>query len=298
MPINPINQNKRGKIIANADGTFDGDFEAGNKPAASFSPLFAESWDGGVIGNNVANLSPRAGSGTVTYSDGVAGPFGGTSVGRFDILANGNLFGGTLAGSNSIVINEGDSLWLRYANYFPASPAFCAGSGSGPDGYGITKMFRFAFANNGQRLTLQYGGFSQGLCNSADLYIAYLSQEIDGPHVARYFRENSVTQQPSLTRLLWHFIQLQILFSEDPSIGFARLWLGDQFIGQTDYFQTKPVGDNVLNDLTFGDYWNGWAYQDSYWYGSEIIISKETPNTLDAGGRNYIAPTIRVSDFA
>lgn len=294
MALDPSNQNKTGIVLPNQDGTYDSAYPAGDKPVAAYTPVLADTWGDGVVGNSVANFNARN-AGTVTYSDDVASPFGNSIVGKMDIATNENNFGGNFPVGSNLVVNEGDDIWIRWFNYFPSS--FCAGFGTAGDGYGRTKWIRFGFASTGQRLTLQLGGFTGQSCSVDDLYFAYVSNEIGGSG-NEYFKLAGIDQQGTVARDQWVRPQMRIKFSENPAIGFAQLWMGSTFIGQTDNFQTKPVGDNTLNDITVGDYWNGWAYQASSWYHCETVITKEQPTTVDSGGRPFISPLISASAFS
>lgn len=268
----------------------------GDERNPTYTPIMAESWAGGTNGNtiNTTNFNPRGSTSTATYSNDITAPFGEATTGRFTIPEGDRNFGGNFADLfNGITVNEGDTMFIRWYNYFPS--AFCAGyqlgTGEGSDGYGSTKWIRLGFAPTGQRLTFQLGNFSNSAC-AASHNIHHISDEIGGSG------QQSWGSTPTISRDAWVAMQMSIYFSTNSSLGYSRLWVGSTYIGQTANFQTLPSSDNVLNDLTVGDYWNGASQAANTWYMDEIIVTTDTPNTTDAGGRPYIHPDTRVSDFA
>jgi len=73
--------------------------------------------------------------------------------------------------------------------------------------------------------------------------------------------------------------------------------------GQTGLF--PKVGDttysnavNPFNSMWLGDYWNGGSHQSNTFYTQDVIASKATPTTLDAGGRPFISPSTKAGDFS
>lgn len=276
------------------DGTSPFTERSGVMP--TYTPLMLETWSEGTNGNTIStsNFVPRGSTSTATYTNAVTGPFGAPITGQFTIEEAGRNFGGSLAGGvGGTTCAEGTSMWIRVANRIPAE--FCAGyqlsTGEGSDGYGSTKWIRLGFAPTGQRLTLQLSGFLDSACGT-NVSVGYISDEIGGSG-PQYFPSS-----PVLARNTWNMIQIRIYFSTNASLGYAELWIDDTYIGQTGNFQTLPVGDDVLNDLTLGDYWNGASQADNTWQWDEIIVTQETPNTLDSGGRPYISELTQVSDFS
>ncbi|MBW2454024.1 MAG: hypothetical protein JRI68_05925, partial [Deltaproteobacteria bacterium] len=102
-------------------------------------------------------------------------------------------------------------------------------------------------------------------------------------------------QDTPITTGSWHYIQWHIHFATD-STSFIRFWLDDVFLGQVDEVTVSDPG-NHIDFIRYGDYWNGSPHQDVVWYMDEVILSSETPDTVDAGGRPYIAPSTRVADW-
>jgi hypothetical protein len=89
-------------------------------------------------------------------------------------------------------------------------------------------------------------------------------------------------------------LQFQIHWST--TSGWIRVWDHDTYIGQFSAGATLEPGTYFTN-LVLGDYWNGGSRQSTSWYIDELIITTQTPNTLDGGGRPYIDPRTKASDF-
>lgn len=230
---------------------------------------------------------------SLTYSNAITGPFSETINARQDMVGAGNkYFGGGLLDGSSLTIANNTDTWIRIFHYFPS--AFCAGydqgTGEGGDGYGATKWLRYGFGAGGDRITHQLGGFLNSACGTA-MNQSYTSFEIAGGADAN-------TPSPvTIPRDQWVALQWQVNWQETAT-GFVRAWLDDTYLGEVTGIITKPTGDNILNDLTYGNYWNGSPSQAVFWYIQSIIGTQQTPNTLDSGGRPFISPATKVGDFA
>jgi hypothetical protein len=191
-------------------------------------------------------------------------------------------------------------MWIRVYHRFPST--FCAGYGTkSGDGWGYTKWLRlqfnttstFQWDTESARLTYQLGGFSGSSCSPAasSPTIATLTVEgVPNGEFVWFDRSNARAVQ----RDQWRALQFQIHWST--SSGWVRVWDHDTYIGQfTGGATLKP--DTYLTRLILGDYWNGGSRESTNWYIDEVIITAQTPNTLDSGGRPYIDPQTKVSDF-
>jgi hypothetical protein len=279
---------------AGAAGTSGSAGAAGSSGTAhSYTPFALSDCDDGAVGEPATGLDALAdtlGPGTV-YSDEQALDGAGKSCKTF-AEAGQSYFGGRFRTPNMNVGDTGD-LWIRQALYFPQG--FCFGYGAGGDGWGATKWIRVEFDDGnpstggpGSRLTLELGNFASNACNSAT--------EIWG--AAREYAGTTNCQPasfPALETGAWRMVQWHTHFAADGS-GFIRFWLDDEFLGQWDG-QTLPSSLPKIDFVQYGDYWNGTPFQDVEWYMDDVIMSSETPDTLDAGGRPYISPQTRVSDW-
>jgi len=203
-----------------------------------------------------------------------------------------NFFGGRFR-TDGMDLGAGDDLWMRQALYFPTGFCFGFGTTSG-DGWGSTKWIRLEFDNGGSmgspgdRLTLQLGNFASQACNDTATLWGATREYIS----AFNFTPNGA---PPIETGRWHFIQWQVHFATDAS-GYIRFWLDDTFLGQVDG-ATLSDPSNRADFIMYGDYWNGSPYQDVSWYFDEVILTKQAPDTIDSGGRPYIAPAARVADW-
>jgi hypothetical protein len=203
-----------------------------------------------------------------------------------------NFFGGTFRTPDMNVGDKGD-LWFRHAVYFPTGFCFGYGTTSG-DGWGSTKWIRVEFDDGGpngrpgSRLTLELGNFAPQGCNAAgSLWGA--AREYAGTVNALSPNEAPITTGA------WHMVQWHTHF-ESSSAGFIRFWLDDTYLGQWDGV-TLPTSKPKIAFIQYGDYWNGSPYQDVDWYLDDVIISSETPDTLDSGGHPYISAATRATDW-
>lgn len=289
----------------------DGNYPLSERGASAptYTPLEAIQF-AGTAGQNISQ-SDFASAATVApqYSNTITGPDGESTTGQFEINAGDSNYGGEWGGSggfDGVQTADGTDIWVSAAFYFPT--AFCAGYESGGDGYGSTKWMRLGYGPSGQRITLQLGGFAADQCSVAGLEFDHVSLETVGPEEVCTFPTTG-----SIARDQWHKICLQIRCAQDTT-GFIRGWLSSlsgstwstTYLGQTtngsrsdsDTYQTIPSADDVLDNIAFGQYWNGNSYQNNLWYSDHLIVTTQTPNTTDAGGRSFIHPDHAPGDFA
>jgi hypothetical protein len=302
MALNPRNQDFRSggqlQITASSDGKYYSAYPSGDAPEVipTYTPFMAFDFSGTLAASaSQAEFSPepdQSPENSLIYSDDVTGPFDEAVVAKQSIEAQGNRsFGGTFLDGSGLAITDNSDTWIRIMHYFPA--AFCAGydlgTGEASDGYGSTKWLRYGFGVSGDRITHQLDGFLNSACGTA-MNQGHTSFEITGGSDAN-------TPSPAtIPRDQWVAIQYHIHWAEDAT-GFVRAWLGDTYLGEVGSIITKPAGDDALNDLTLGNYWNGASHQANTWYIQSVIGTQQTPNTLDSGGRAYISPLTKVSDF-
>lgn len=267
----------------------------------TYTPYLALDWQEGDVGDEIQYLSQGWNEGQrCRYSDDISGPHGQAKCVKAATYGGGSGFGGVYSlGSTGMpaqvsradLLSDGD-MWIRLYHYFPT--AFCAGYGSGGDGWGSTKWIRLQFSG-GQRLTYSLGGFSGGSCKSASLSptVYWLGNET-GSGDFFWGTPGETDSGEIITRNAWHALQFQIHWSGSSS--WVRGWVDDTYVGEASGGATLPASGS-LTELVLGDYWNGEALQTTSWYIAELIVTRETPNTLDSGSRPYIAPSTKVSDF-
>lgn len=278
--------------IDDAGVGLDASYDDAQPQAPGYMPFALASCEDGPPGEPAVGLDAlRSTEGPTTlYSDEVRVDDVGQSCESF-AQAGENYFGGYFQ-TPGIDVGAGQDLWMRQALYFPKGT--CFGHGSGGDGWGVTKWMRIEFDNGGpagspgDRLTLQLGNMALDGCNpTATIWGA--SREYAG--VANARPGSDVHMQAET----WHMLQWQVHLATDDS-GFIRFWLNEQFVGQWDG-QTVSAESPRVSFIAYGDYWNGTPFQDLNWYLDEVIMTTETPDTLDSEGRPYIAPSARVADW-
>lgn len=271
--------------------------------APSYSPIVANTLAGGSNGVNVTGVS-GVGNG-MQYSNDITGPFGESTVAKVSIDATEHGYGGWVDLNAHNLTNTnltGTDLWIRVYHYFPSS--FCAGfdrsEPEGDDGYGSTKWMRLNWANSGAHMTYQLSEFSNSACTSTATSptVGFVSLEgfLDGGAPGFYW----VTSPPLISRNTWHALQWHVHFGTTEADSFIRLWIDDTFIEQPPKEGatiSAGGGSDYIDALVFGDYWNGGAHQNTAWYIANLIVSRETPSTTDAGGRPYISPSANAADF-
>lgn len=225
----------------------------------------------------------------VVYSDEQAVDSIGQSC-RSMAHATDNFFGGRYLDAPP-GIGEGDDVWMRHALFFPDGFCFGHGTTSG-DGWGTTKWMRVEFDNGGpgpgDRLTLQLTNFAASGCNG--------DTEVFG--ATREYAGTANLRAPSPTPIgtgAWHMVQWHVHLAADET-GFIRFWVDDVYQGEVSGI-TLGAPDREIAFVQYGDYWNGSPYEDVAWFVDEVIMTTEPPDTLDAGGLPYIAPTARADDW-
>lgn len=264
-------------------------------PAPTYAPLFISNLTGGNVGNApISSEWSFVQQNSIKYSSDVPGPFGESKCGKL-IVPGGGVYPSSYFFAGYIhpetTLTSGEDLYVRVYQRFTSS--FCAAysntSGTN-DGYGNTKWFRGYF-NDHPFWTFHLENFSFRSCNPS------------GPRIGDIETDTGIAGFESsgviLNRDEWIAMQLHVRCSSVAANAFCRVWLGETYLGQlsTPTMTTHPGGTTRFS-LVMGDYWNGGAHQTSTVYLGDIIVSKQTPNTLDSGGRPFIHPSHKKADFA
>lgn len=283
----------------------------GGGTGPTYTPLFTWSAAGGTLNNTITGWSSV---GDVTYSNDVAGPHGGSTVAQVHMDATDHSFGGNMiSGLSALNIGNGDDIWISVHHFFPTDYCFSSGNLSEPN-WGNTKWYRVEFSNS-TRFTAQTGslggtGFASGPTCGTQVGWGGFTDEYGGGGF------NRIQASPALqvTRGTWLALQVHIVLRSDAT-GYMESWVGSTYQGraeincdepdctnagvtdgQTSYI-TAPPGGSPISFIVFGDYKNGGEYFTQDFYIDEIIITTQQPNTVDSGGRPFISPSTRVSDF-
>lgn len=212
---------------------------------------------------------------------------GGTSARvSFQHLENG--FGGYQNLSESI--GPGETVWYRIYLYMPATLSLSYGDTSG-DGFGWNKFLvlsgidheaprMYVQPRSEYKVDLGEPGFAD-----PGLYVNH-----DGLGEA-YCPIGEDTY--AFPRDQWFALQMAWYVANDES-AYVRVWSDETFLGECAGAGVVDCGYTVQS-WGIGDYWNGGAWiQDGstgdFWV-DDVVVSKETPTTTDAGGRPFISPS-------
>jgi hypothetical protein len=276
---------------------------------ADYTALVAEDWEGGTLGNTWSgwhgpNLNvydnTRAASGTrsMKMSFKSVNPTGPVCYGGSE---SGHAFGGYNDFPGSLTLPQGSNLWVRWMFYFPSSLSwgYCSGGGDPQicggenDGFGFNKFIHLGQSGGGvvyvqpvsNRRSVTY---SPGLAINTDtgLFDADTFDSVEFP--------------------LDEWFSLCIHYFLHSSTGWIRIWINDEYQGQSINGATLSNSGSTMANYGLGDYWNGQHYTDgaggrSDFWVDELIIATDhstfdAPNTLDSGGRPYITAATRVAE--
>ena len=277
-----------------ADGTVASNTVTGTTGSASspaYTPARLMSFEGGTLGAvaDGANAFVSAMSNTL-YSNDVAGPLGGSRVCHIEGQnLGGTVFGGLMAQPN-IRPAEGTGCWIRIWHYFPDT--FCFQNNGAGDAWGQTKWIRLQWGDGGVRMTFQVGNYSSSACNSYGTMWGATDEGVGGTLNLTF------TSPLQIPRGGWRCLEWHVHFSTDAETGYIEGWVGDDHSGRV-YCQTLPSSSGLeLEELIYGDYINGGHILDNPWYIDEGIITFETPDAVDSGGRPRIGTARATGDFA
>lgn len=257
----------------------------------TYTPFLASVMGAGTVGSNATadfnNLSGR----TTLVSNDIAGPFGESQVVKVTAaVANSGNYGGSFNNSSS-PMSAGDTMWLRSYYYFPSS--FCAGCGGGGDFDTRIKFLRPTYVN-GDRYYAQLGGLTNNSCPSTSVAPLMYGSDSDFAPVSN----NWLVTPVLIPRDQWVALQWMITCGATAGATALMCWVGSTNCGPSTI--TEPSYPPSASDLSFvalGDYWNGGPQQDTSFYISNTVFTKQAPNTLDSGGHPYVSPLTKISDF-
>lgn len=270
------------------------DVVGGGGTAPNYTPLATWSAAGGTVGSSLSNITSSI---RAVYSNDVAGPFGGSVVAKDAIPSGGTAYGMTWLNNRSPAIaSHGDTIWFRVFVYFANDFAFNYGTSPG-DGWGGLKFIRFEDndGNPGNRYTFQLAVTAQAAGTRTTSHIKGATDEVGAaPNLNDFF---SPTPSDLITRGAWHSIEVSMkVANATTNDGYIRVWIDDTYVGEVSGVDNVGTGF-AIDTLVLGNYWNGSTTQANTWYWDELILTTETPNTTDSGGRPFIGSTRRVVDF-
>lgn len=278
-------------------------------------------YSGGTIGTDpltggdwAASTTPAKTTYQLPSTYGITDPWGGNS--QIIRQENGTVAGQTGFGGNITFLGglgEGDEVWVRWYEYFPTTFMFANGDVN-DGGSAALKWMRFqgtdVGAGGAPRLTYKPWATADCTWPCSSGLTTYTPKDISGENTGwdtRYpGRDWDFTGPPSFARGQWVATQVYLRLSKgdgtiDAGNGLLRVWVNNTLIGETQRNTLPPVGHvqegSLLQSLWWGNYWNGGFPQFQSWYHDEVIVTTQTPNTVDSGGRPFIHPDTRVIDF-
>lgn len=255
-------------------------------PSSLYTPILKRDFSGGTNGSlasgSTAFIAPES---RTIFSNAITGPYGEPIVCRTGFTAQDQgAFGGQLWGG-SLSVSDGDDLWIRVWDYFPSTWNF-GYSPNNPtnDGWLATKWFRYFFSSGGDNCWQTAGaGNLWGLtCESGGNF------NLDYPTAG--------ITAPTLPRNQWICRDYHVRHHNNASLGFIRAWQDGVFIGQING-TTKAAGAVNITQFLVGNYYNGGAPGAQVYYMANIIVTTQTPDAVDSGGRPLIGMTRKVADF-
>lgn len=270
-----------------------------------YTPWYKNTWaPTGTVGSVANTIINNTGIQQMFVADpaaefGGTGPFGETRITKVSTIhtdATETFFGGTLLNS-TVALNPGDETWIRIFHYFPSS--FCAGTDNTAADYGdgSIKWLRYQFAsNNSCRLTFKVGGMGFNSCASASN--APNMQGMAAEVMASGTNNNYVSNRVVIPRDRWVALQWHMVHGKTVATSLLEMWIDNTYLGTAQILCSQypnVSSDSIL--IVMGDYWNGGSHDGNKWYVSNAVFTKQRPTTLDSGGRPYISPTQRITDF-
>ncbi len=255
--------------------------EAGTSPA--YTPLVYLDFEQGEDEQDAA--WPKTSGGPMAFDTAHAKSGSKAMRVRFRHLRNG--YGGYQ--DLPAAISPGETVWYRTRLFIPATTSFSYGDTSG-DGFGFNKFLVLSRKGHaGARMYVQpksaykidFGGAGfegTGLrVNHDSLGDAYCTL---------------MAQSYALPRDRWFALQMAWHVATDAS-AWIRVWSDETFVGECAGAGVVPA-DYAVQSFGIGDYWNGGAWIEGgstadFWM-DDLVVTKETPNTLDDGGRPFIHP--------
>ena len=129
---------------------------AATPPKPTYTPLFTADFENSNVGDTIQEFAYPTTPAKTTYSNSIAGPFGGQRTVLQENTAGNKNFGGRILNTKLV---KGQEIWVRWYEYFPAK--FCFANGTNGDsngGAGKMKWLRFQYPNNTTRVTFELDG--------------------------------------------------------------------------------------------------------------------------------------------
>jgi hypothetical protein len=254
--------------------------EAGDPPA--YDPLVVLDFEEGADEQDAG--WPATTGGPVAF-DTTQAHSGATSARvSFQHLQNG--FGGYQDLPESI--GPGETVWYRVYLYMPSTLSLSYGDVSG-DGFGWNKFLVLSqLDHEAPRMYVQPR--SAYMVDFGDPGFAHPGLYVNHDGLGEYCPISKDSY--AFPRDQWFALQMAWHVATDDT-AWVRVWSDDTFLGECAGGGAVPDGYTVQS-WGIGDYWNGGAWIQNgstadFWV-DDVVVSKQTPTTTDAGGRPYISP--------
>jgi hypothetical protein len=198
-----------------------------------------------------------------------------------DFRDGNNFFAGWTNLSASATV--GDTIWYRAYFYFPDTLSLSSGGFIDYSGWG---KFLMLSPNNhaSPRMYTQLPSPLQKNYGDSGFEGTDLRVDSDGMGTGNL-------THGALPRDQWFALQMAWNIQTSGNGGWVRLWVDDTYVGQV---TTQVSAGYTVQTWGLGDYWNGEAWiqgsSTARFYLDSVVITKETPNTTDSGGRPFIHP--------
>ncbi len=257
--------------------------EDGAVPPPVYAPLVVEDFEEGADEQDAG--WPATTGGPMAY-DTAHSASGDTSI-RVSFRHGANGYGGYR--DLPVAVGPGETVWYRVRLFLPATLSLSYGDTSG-DGFGWNKFLVMARPGHGSpRMYVQPSSPYEVDYGDPGFYGTGLYVNHDGLGDA-YCRLLEETY--TFPRDRWFALQMAWHVATDGS-AWIRVWSDDEFLGECAGAGEVPDG-YVVQSWGIGDYWNGGAWiqggsTGDFWL-DDVVVTAETPNTIDAGGRPFVHP--------
>lgn len=196
-------------------------------------------------------------------------------------------FGGAF-NFGSDAITEGQELWYGYYVYIPTGFDWNHGNGASKAGY--IKFLRTNNSINGQRLEHHVVNGST-YADPDNVQVGWSLANEDDPKAQGDTHKKT---QSIMTLGAWHWVEMYIKASSNPSLAARTIWVDDMFtfgrvgnmnkwVDEFGVLQTQaissgehnlPNSGSSLNSMMHCTYWNGNAPQDQEFYIQKVVYHK------------------------
>lgn len=192
-------------------------------------------------------------------------------------------------------VGPGETIWYRLYLYLPPTVSFSYGvsTSEGGDGFGWNKFLVLSpLGHGGPRMYVQPPSAHRADYGDANFTGTgiFINHDSMGDRYC-YLRESGANPY-RMPRGRWFALQMAWQIRTD-STAYVRVWSDNEFVGECQGAGRVAPGYKVQS-FGIGDYWNGTSWigpkATASFYVDNIVITKQPPNTVDAGGRPFIHP--------